>query len=57
VSNYASNTVTVIDGATNTVRKTVPVGVTPDGLAVDGLTGTAYIANSNSNSVSMITRE
>ena len=36
--------------------KTTPVGITPDGLAVDPLTGRVYISNSNSNSVSIIER-
>ena len=56
VSNYGSDTVTIIDGATNAVLKTIPVGDTPDGLTVDQLTGRVYISNSNSNSVSVIER-
>jgi YVTN family beta-propeller protein len=49
-----SNSVTVIDGATNTVTATLPVGLVPDGIAVNPATGRAYSVNSNSNSVSII---
>jgi DNA-binding beta-propeller fold protein YncE len=43
----------VIDGNTSTVLATIPVGITPDGLAIDG-SGRVYVVNSNSNSVSII---
>jgi YVTN family beta-propeller protein len=58
VSNWSLSggrgSVSVIDGATNTVIANVPVGTTPDGIAVDQATGMAYVANFGSNTVSVI---
>ena len=58
VSNWSASggpgSVSVIDGATNTVEAVVPVGTTPDGIAVDQATGMAYVANFGSNTVSVI---
>ena len=49
-----SNTVSVIDTATNNVTATVPVGDYPLGVAVN-LEGTkVYVANEESNTVSVI---
>ena len=39
------DTVSVIDGATNTVTATIPVGSAPDGVGVDPATGTVYVTN------------
>ena len=55
VANYASGTVSVIDGTTNTVTDTVTVGTSPDAVGVDPTTDTIYVANQTSNSVSVIT--
>jgi YVTN family beta-propeller protein len=54
ITNQISNTVSVIDTATQTVVATVPVGESPDGVAVN-LAGTrAYVANQDSDTVSVI---
>jgi uncharacterized repeat protein (TIGR02543 family) len=45
VSNFSSNTVTVIDGTT--VLATVPVGEQPAGVAVNPAETRVYVANSN----------
>lgn len=45
----------MINGATDTVAATVPVGSGPVGVAVDPTTHAVYVANSASNTVSMIT--
>jgi YVTN family beta-propeller protein len=48
--------VSVIDGATNTVTATVAPGGSPQGIAVDPVTHTAYVASINGgNTVSVIT--
>jgi YVTN family beta-propeller protein len=54
VTNQASNTVSVIDTASNTIVKTVSVGAAPSGVAVtpDGLH--VYVSNQGSDSVSVI---
>jgi YVTN family beta-propeller protein len=54
VSNQASNSVAVIDTASNTIVKTVLVGMSPAGVAVtpDGVH--VYVSNPASNSVSVI---
>jgi YVTN family beta-propeller protein len=54
VANYGSGTVSVIDGATDTVTATIMVGSAPVGLAVDGATDTVYVANAGSGAVSVI---
>jgi hypothetical protein len=46
--------VSVIDGATNAVKATVPVGSEPAGVAVDEITDNIYAANFGSNTVSVI---
>jgi YVTN family beta-propeller protein len=48
------NTVSVIDGATNTVTATVPVGTNPSSVSVDAYTDTVYAANLGDNTVSVI---
>jgi YVTN family beta-propeller protein len=53
VANTASNTVTVIDGATNTTA-TVAVGSGPSALAVNPVTNKIYVANSLGFSVTVI---
>jgi YVTN family beta-propeller protein len=54
IGNYSDNTVSVIDGASNTVAATISVGQTPFGMAVNPATGHVYVANENSNNVSVI---
>jgi YVTN family beta-propeller protein len=54
VANSFSNTVSVIDTATNTVVATVPVGFSPFGVAITPDGTHAYVTNGNSKSVSVI---
>jgi YVTN family beta-propeller protein len=54
VSNYGGNTVSVIDGLSNTVRQTIPVGSNPQGVAFNPAAASAYIANGGSNTMSVI---
>lgn len=54
VSNQFDDTVSVIDGVTNTVTATVKVGRYPNGIAVNSKTNTIYVANLNSESLSII---
>jgi DNA-binding beta-propeller fold protein YncE len=44
----------VIDPATNTVVATIPVGDAPRGIAFNPNNGNLYVANIDSNSVSVI---
>ncbi|MGD0477195.1 MAG: right-handed parallel beta-helix repeat-containing protein, partial [Nitrososphaerales archaeon] len=56
VANSGDGTVTVIDGATNTVdpvTPAIPVGYNPTGVAVDPATNLVYVAN-NDGTVSVI---
>ena len=54
ITNHGSNTVSVIDTATNTVTATVPVGSSPWGVAVSPDGTRVYVTNWNSNTVSVI---
>jgi YVTN family beta-propeller protein len=54
VANLQDNTVSVIDGATNTVTATVTVGNGADAVGVDPTTDTVYVANQDDNTVSVI---
>ena len=49
-----SNSVSVMDTATNTVTATIAVGSGPHGVAVSPDGTTAYTANHSGNSVSVI---
>jgi YVTN family beta-propeller protein len=51
VSNHESNTVSVINGATNKVIATIPVGAIPTPAVAFDLNGELYVANAKSNSV------
>jgi YVTN family beta-propeller protein len=51
----AQDSVSVINEATNAVTATVGVGSLPNSVGVDPSTGSAYVANLDSNSVSVIT--
>jgi YVTN family beta-propeller protein len=44
VSNTISNTISVIDGGSNTVIATVPLSVSPDGIVVNPTTNMVYVA-------------
>jgi len=54
VANLNDNTVSVIDGTSNTVVATISVGVVPEVVAVNTATNRIYVANSNSNNISVI---
>jgi YVTN family beta-propeller protein len=54
VSNFGSNTASVIDGATDAVVATVPVGSSPLGVGVNPATNRIYVANFGSNTISVI---
>jgi len=49
-----SNTVSVIDGATNTVVATLTVGTTPGAIAVNPVTNQVYVVNQSDNTVTVI---
>src|SRR5437899_36581 len=53
VANYDNNSVTVIDGATNSTT-TVAAGEYPIAVAVNPATNRIYVANYNSNDVTVI---
>ena len=54
VTNFFSDTVTVINGRTGTLDDTIPVGNNPNGVAVDQGDDTVYVANSGSDNMSVI---
>src|SRR6266849_5613706 len=54
ITNQSSSTVSVIDTATDTVIATIPVGLTPFGVAVSPEGSKVYVANLASNTVSVI---
>lgn len=54
IANAGSNSVSVIDTVTDTVVKTIPVGATPDAVAVSRHGKRVYVANFGSNTVSVI---
>src|SRR5215831_9019994 len=54
ITNRSSSTVSVIDTATDTVSATIPVGLTPDGVAVSPDGSKVYVTNASSNTVSVI---
>jgi YVTN family beta-propeller protein len=54
VANSGSNDVSVIDTSTNAVIATVPVGISPSGVAITPDATRAYVTNQGGNSVSVI---
>jgi YVTN family beta-propeller protein len=52
VTNSVSNTVSVIDGLTNQLRATIPVGIDPFGVAANPITGLIFAANRTGNTLS-----
>ena len=53
-ANVNDSTVSVISGKTNTVTKTIPVGMFPHDMADNPLTNTAYVTNFGDNTGSVI---
>ena len=53
-ANFVSNTVSVVNAASNTVTALVPVGSNPFGIATTPGGGPVYVANVSSNTVSVI---
>jgi YVTN family beta-propeller protein len=53
VTNGSSNSVTIIDGATNTTAA-VSVGASPDAVAVNSMTNKIYVSNHDDSSVTVI---
>ncbi len=54
VTNYDSNSVSVINGKSDTVVATISVGEEPIAIAVNPNTNMIYVANFNGNSISVI---
>lgn len=54
VTNHDSNTVSVINGANNTVIAAVPVGNHPIAIGVNPVTNTIYVGNYGETTVSVI---
>lgn len=54
VSNEVSNTISVIDGNTNTKIASIPVGVNPSGITVNPDTNHIYVANYVDGTVTVI---
>jgi YVTN family beta-propeller protein len=54
VANYDDNTTSAIDGKTNSVVKTIKVGLAPTGVAVNIFTNLIYVTNEDSSTVSVI---
>jgi YVTN family beta-propeller protein len=54
VTNFNSNTVSVIATATNTIRTTIPVGTAPWGVAITPDGAFAFVTNAGSSTVSVI---
>lgn len=54
VTNYADNTVSVIDGNINSVIATVPVGAGPSGIGVNPATNKVYVVNRGDSTISVI---
>ena len=48
------NTISVIDGKTNSVTNTIHVGKNPNGVAVNPNTNMVYVANYDDNTTSVI---
>ncbi len=57
VTNSGSNSVSVINGATDSVITSIPVGSEPAGITFDSSNGYIYVANYNSGTISIISTE
>ena len=54
ITNLGTNSVIVIDPATNILAGSIKVGAAPDGIAVNQVGTRVYVANGNDNTVSII---
>jgi YVTN family beta-propeller protein len=54
VNQTVAGTVSVINGRTNTVVATIPVGINPEEAAVNPKTNTIYVTNDGGGTVSVI---
>jgi len=54
VTNYASNTISVIDGTSNKVTANITVGKSPVGIALNPITNKVYVTNIQPSTVSVI---
>jgi YVTN family beta-propeller protein len=54
VSNLTDNSVSVIDGSSNTVVDTISVGAVPEQIAVNSRTNMIYVANSSGDTINAI---
>jgi YVTN family beta-propeller protein len=54
ITNFDSNTVSVIDTSSDTVIATIPVGTGPFGVAVNELKKRVYVSNNYGNTISVI---
>ena len=54
VANFNDDTVTVVDGASNTIVATISVGDGPAFIAVNKLTNRVYVGNENNKTISFI---
>ena len=54
ITNYNSNSISVINGSSNTVLYTITVGSGPSGVSFDSGNGYVYVANAVSGSISII---
>lgn len=54
VTNFNSNTVSVIDTSSDTVIATIPVGTAPFGVAVNEIKKRVYVGNSYDHTISVI---
>jgi len=54
VTNVGDNTVSVINGNTNTMVQTIPVGNGPVGVGVNPVTNMVYVSNLSNDTVSVI---
>ena len=54
VTNYASNSLSLINGTNGTVIKTIQTGQFPVGVKINPLSNKVYVSNIGSNTVSVI---
>ncbi|MEI9933367.1 MAG: hypothetical protein WDM71_00575 [Ferruginibacter sp.] len=54
IPNYGSNTVSVVNTATNKITDTIKVGSRPWGIAISPDGSKAYVVNSNDSDISVI---
>jgi YVTN family beta-propeller protein len=54
VTNYGSNTISVVDTRNNVVKETIPVGERPSDVVIDQGKERIYVANYHSNTISVV---